>query len=148
MAFCSTAVIANVNTCKNKAAGIKSIKMTSLGTTVVTTILDTIPESSHLESVFAYNNQNGTGIWTTNVFIKLGEISAQNRTSIESMSFNHLTIECEMVSGAKITVGSADIPAYMSAGNLATGTNMEDAQGLDATFTHKGIASPTVTDPS
>lgn len=147
MSFCSKAVTANVNSCNNKAAGIASIKITPVGASATAVTLDTIPETSHLESVFAYNAQNGTGVWTTNVFIKLGEISAANRTSIESMAFNNVTLELNMESGAKIAVGSATHPAYMSAGNLATGTNMEDAQGFDATFTQKDIASPTVTDP-
>lgn len=145
MSFCTKAITANSVGCNTLVGGIKEIKITPVGGTAVT--LDTIPEQSHLESVYAYNPQNRSGVWTTNVFIKIGEINTTNRSTVESMAFNNVILEVTCETGHKVTVGSATRPAYMSAGNLLTGTAMEDANGIDATFTQKDTTSPSVTNP-
>lgn len=144
MTFCSKPISVNVDSCNTKVAGIVEVKIAPVNDPDNEITLYTIPETSHLESVFAFNAQNGTGIWTSTLFIKIGEISDTNRNAVESMAFNHVIIKAETQSGQVVTVGTAKRPAYMSAGNLATGTAMEDAMGYDVTFTQKDITSPEV----
>lgn len=144
MIFCSKPIVTNLDSCNTKVAGIVEVKIAPVNDPSNEITLYTIPETSHLESVFAYNAQNGTGIWTSTLFIKIGEISETNRTAVESMAFNNVIIKAETQSGKVVTVGTTKRPAYMSAGNLATGTAMEDAMGYDVTFTQKDITSPEV----
>lgn len=145
MSFCTKPITQNSVGCDPNAAGITAITIQPIGGDAVT--LDTIPEQSHVESAFSFNPQNRSGFWNTSVFIKVGELSETNRAAIESMALNNVILLLTLVSGGIMVVGSADHPAYMSAGNLLTGTMMDDNNGMDATFSARSVSAPEIVSP-
>lgn len=148
MGFCSKAITANVNSCSGNLGGITAITLTPIDTTKSAGTMEIIPETAHLESTYAFNASTGVGIWTTNLFIKIGELSATNGTSVNSIAGNNITATITFGNGSSMTIGSATIPAYATAGNVSSGTAYGDDHGIDITVTAKSADVPAITTPT
>lgn len=107
---------------------------------------DVMPESSHFESVYSYTASTGIGVWTTTLFIKIGEITATNKSSIDSLTLNNVKITAKLGNGKFVSIGTDDLPAYVTGGNMNTGTALEDDHGYDLTFTAKSANALVVND--
>lgn len=145
MGFCSTAVSVNYNPCNGgRLAGITGIKITPIAPSSTGAEMYVIPETAHFESTYAYNQSTGVGIWTTNVFVKIGAIVSENKTSVDSLAGNNVILELTLPNSDKVAIGTTALPAYATAGNMNSGTKYEDDHGFDLTFTAKSTSVPVI----
>lgn len=166
--------MANLEDCsKPQSAGIEKIvfyNYKSASATVADNvqIFDTIPETSHFESTVSFNEDSKTTSWQNSIFIQFAStVQKEGRDAVNALANTWLACICYLTDGSVAYFGKTDedyiptttdefptwkkageynmtYPARVTAGNINSGTKMDDAHGIDATVTVKSVQAPVV----